>query len=166
MSALPPDITIRRMTLADVDEVHALDEACFSLPWPKRSYIFEITENKAAHCWVAEQDSGERKRIVGMIVCWLLLEDIHVATIATAQDLRRRGIATRLLTQAFQELSGLGAERATLEVRENNLAAQKMYTGSGFEMVGRRRKYYSDTLEDAILMTLPQLTLARATAGD
>lgn len=166
MSSLPPMIQIRRMTLADLDEVHALDERCFSLPWPKRSYIFEIEENKAGHCWVAVQSSGDRERVVGMIVCWLLMEDIHVATIATDQDFRRQGIGRALLLQAFEELSALGGERATLEVRENNLTARQMYLGMGFEVVGRRPKYYSDTREDAILMTLPRLGLAEAAAAD
>ena len=156
MNLFPAEITIRRMTLADVDEVHALDERAFTLPWPRRSYVFEIKENKAGHCWVAEKATGQ---IVGMIVCWLLMEDIHVASIAVDGNHRRQGIATAMLLKAFRELAPLGAERATLEVRQFNTAAQHMYLGMGFEVVGRRPKYYSDTQEDAILMTLPRLIL-------
>jgi len=157
MKPLAPGITLRPMTLADVDAVHALDERCFSLPWPKRSYIFEIRENQAAHNWVAEVKTGDEPHIVGMMVCWLLVEDIHIATVGVDQAYRRQGIASALLRLCFRELAPLGAQRATLEVRANNAAAQEMYHHFGFEVVGRRRDYYSDTHEDAILMTLPSL---------
>ena len=157
MKSLAPGITLRPMVMADVDAVHALDVKCFSLPWPKRSYYFEVRDNQAAHNWVAEINTGGETRIVGFIVCWLLVEDIHIATIAVDQAFRRQGIASALLRLCFRQLAPLGAMRATLEVRVTNTAAQKMYRRFGFEVVGRRRDYYSDTHEDAILMTLPDL---------
>jgi ribosomal-protein-alanine N-acetyltransferase len=157
MKPFAPGIRLRPMTLADVNAVHALDEKCFSLPWPKRSYYFEVRDNLAAHKWVAEVENGGKPRIVGMIVCWMLVEDIHIATIAVDQAYRRRGIASALLRLCFRELAPLGGQRATLEVRINNTAAQEMYRKFGFEVVGRRPNYYSDTHEDAILMTLPSL---------
>ncbi len=117
MKPLAPGITLRPMTLADVDAVHALDERCFSLPWPKRSYIFEIRENQAAHNWVAEVKTGDEPHIVGMMVCWLLVEDIHIATVGVDQAYRRQGIASALLRLCFRELAPLGAQRATRQYR-------------------------------------------------
>ncbi len=145
--------TIRKMTLEDIPAVIDLDHKSFSLPWPERSFRFEVTENPASHCWVAEMD----EKVVGMIVVWLIVDEAHVATIATHPDFRRQGIAKRLLSHALLRLIEEGARSSFLEVRESNLAAQEMYRKFGYEETGRRRRYYSDNDEDAILMNLNSL---------
>jgi len=142
------------MTLEDIPAVVELDKLSFTLPWPERSFRFEITENPASRCWVFEDD----KKIVGMIVAWMLVDEAHVATIATHPDHRRQGIARKLLTYALRYMSKEGAVTSFLEVRESNHAAQEMYRKFGYEAVGRRKRYYKDTDEDAILMTLNELT--------
>ena len=146
-------MNIRRMTLDDIPAVIALDQMSFSLPWPERSFRFELTDNPASRCWVAELDG----KIAGMIVAWLLVDEAHIATLATHPDSRRQGIARNLLTYALRYMSREGAVTSFLEVRENNLAAQEMYRRFGYEAVGRRKRYYKDTDEDAILMTLSGL---------
>ena len=143
-------MVIRRMTLEDLPSVIELDTLSFSLPWPERSFRFELTDNPASRCWVVELDG----KIVGMIVAWLLVDEAHIATIATHPDHRRQGIARNLLTYALRYMSKEGAVSSLLEVRESNTAAQEMYRKFGFEAVGRRKRYYKDTNEDAILMTL------------
>src|SRR5512142_1387579 len=115
--------TIRKMTLQDVPAVIDLDHKSFSLPWPERSFRFEVTENPASHCWVAELD----RKVVGMIVVWLIVDEAHVATIATHPDFRRQGIAKNLLAHALRQLIEEGARSSFLEVRESNFAAQAMY---------------------------------------
>ena len=141
---------IRRMALDDLPAVIELDKLSFSLPWPERSFRFELTENTASRCWVAELDG----RIVGMIVAWLLVDEAHIATLATHPGFRRQGVARNLLTYALRYMSKEGAVTSFLEVRESNTAAQEMYHQFGYEEVGRRKRYYKDTNEDAILMTL------------
>ncbi|GAB4448559.1 MAG: ribosomal protein S18-alanine N-acetyltransferase [Anaerolineales bacterium] len=143
-------VTIRRMTLDDLPAVVALDQMSFSLPWPERSFRFELTDNHASRCWVAEAD-GE---IVGMLVAWLLVDEAHIATLATHPAYRRRGIARELLSRALRSMAEEGAVTSFLEVRESNTAAQALYRQFGYEAVGRRKRYYKDTDEDAILMTL------------
>ncbi|GAB4463087.1 MAG: ribosomal protein S18-alanine N-acetyltransferase [Anaerolineales bacterium] len=143
-------VNIRRMTLDDLPAVVALDQMSFSLPWPERSFRFELTDNHASRCWVAEAD-GE---IVGMLVAWLLVDEAHIATLATHPAYRRRGIARELLSRALREMAEEGAVTSFLEVRESNTAAQALYRQFGYEAVGRRKRYYKDTDEDAILMTL------------
>ena len=143
-------VEIRRMTLDDLPAVIALDQLSFSLPWPERSFRFELTDNQASRCWVAELDG----KIVGMIVAWMLVDEAHVATIATHPDHRRQGVARKLLKYALRYMSKEGAVTSFLEVRESNSAAQEMYRQFGYEEVGRRKRYYKDTNEDAILMTL------------
>jgi ribosomal-protein-alanine N-acetyltransferase len=146
-------MNIRRMTLQDVPAVVALDKISFTLPWPERSFRLELTENPASRSWVVELDG----RIVGMIVAWLLVDEAHIATFAVHPDYRRLGIATKLLTHVLRSMSMEGAVTSFLEVREGNTAAQAMYRRFGYEVTGRRKNYYRDNDEDAILMTLYSL---------
>lgn len=150
-------LTIRKMTVEDVPAVVDLDQKSFSLPWPERSFRFEITDNPVSRCWVAELDG----KVVGMIVVWLIVDEAHVATLATHPEFRRQGIGQRLLSYALRDLIQEGARRSFLEVRESNLAAQEMYRKFGYEETGRRRRYYRDNDEDAILMNLDSLSTER-----
>lgn len=150
-------LIIRKMTLEDIPFVVDLDQKSFSLPWPERSFRFELEDNPASRCWIAELDN----RVVGMIVIWLIVDEAHVATLATHPDFRRQGIAERLLVHALQRLGEEGARSSFLEVRETNVAAQALYRKFGYEVTGRRPRYYRDNGEDAILMNLDSLRVER-----
>jgi ribosomal-protein-alanine N-acetyltransferase len=147
------NITIRKMQLEDVEQVIEIDSMSFSLPWPERSFRYELTDNPASRCWVAEVEG----KLVGMIVVWLIVDEAHVATIATHPEYRRRGIATLLMKYALRHMSREGARSSFLEVRRSNLVAQDLYRKFGFEEAGLRRRYYKDNDEDALLMTLESL---------
>jgi ribosomal-protein-alanine N-acetyltransferase len=147
------NLLIRKMMLEDIPAVVELDRISFSLPWPERSFRFEIADNPAARCWVVEVDG----RVVGMLVGWMLVDEIHIATIATHPDFRRQGIGRKLLSHALRRAMEEGAQSSFLEVRESNLAAQEMYRQFGYEPTGRRKRYYKDNDEDAILMNLESL---------
>jgi ribosomal-protein-alanine N-acetyltransferase len=148
------NIRIRKMTLQDVPVVAEMDRISFSLPWPERAFVFEVASNPAARCWVAVDDD---ERIVGMLVLWMIVDEAHIATIATHPDFRKHGIGKRILAEALQAAHAEGARKALLEVRAGNEAAQAMYRKFGFEAAGRRPRYYKDNGEDAILMTLEKL---------
>jgi len=150
-------IFIRKMTLEDVPFVVELDQKSFSLPWPERSFRFELTDNPASRCWVANLDG----KVVGMIVVWLIVDEAHIATIATHPDFRRQGVAKRLLAHALRNMIDEGARSSFLEVRESNTPAQEMYRKFGYVEMGRRRRYYKDNDEDAILMNLDSLQVER-----
>jgi [ribosomal protein S18]-alanine N-acetyltransferase len=98
--------------------------------------------------------------VSAMIVSWLIIDELHIATFAAHRDFRRQGIGSRLLVAALADGRRLGAKRAILEVRETNLEAQAMYRKFGFEVTGRRPGYYRDNGETALLMTLEQLVHA------
>jgi len=151
------NLYIRRMTLDDVPAVVELDQISFSLPWPERSFRFELSENTASRCWVAETD----ERVVGMLVAWLFVDEVHIATIAVHPEHRRQGIARKLLSHVLQSAMWEGAQSSFLEVRASNIPAQDMYRKFGYEEVGRRKRYYKDNDEDAILMNLDYINADR-----
>ncbi len=149
------NLVIRRMTLADVAAAHEIDVLSFSLPWPERSLRHEVTDNPAARCWVAEVDG----RLAAMLVLWLIVDEAHIATLATHPAFRRQKIGQRLLVEALDSAYNEGARSALLEVRAGNEPALRLYRKLGFEAVGCRPRYYKDNNEDAILMTLSKLPL-------
>ena len=144
---------IRKMTLDDLEQVVAIDQVSFSLPWPARSFHFELTDNPASRCWVADLGG----RVVGMVVAWLIVDEIHIATIATHPDFRKQGIGKTLLLHTLRSAKEEGAITSFLEVREGNETALEMYRQFGFVESGRREGYYKDNDKNAILMTLESL---------
>ena len=146
-------LVFRRMTLDDVPAVHEIDRLSFSLPWPERSFRFEVSDNPVSRGWVAELDG----RIVAMLILWLTIDEAHIATIATHPDFRKRGIGEGLMVAALLSARAEGGKIAFLEVRASNLAAQNLYRKYGFVVTGRRPRYYRDNNEDAVLMTLESL---------
>jgi ribosomal-protein-alanine N-acetyltransferase len=141
------------MRLEDVPAVHEIDELSFSLPWPERSFRFEISENPASRGWVMEND----ERLIAMLVLWFIIDEAHIATIATHPDFRRQGIGEELLLAALEAVRTEGAKRAFLEVRAGNTAAQAMYRKYGFIVDGIRPRYYKNNNEDAVLMSIDLL---------
>ncbi len=164
------NLILRRMKVGDIPQVYALDVASFSLPWPERSYRYEIEENDHSRPWVVEDIGATPARVVGMIVVWLILDEAHVATLAVHPDYRRRGIGQRLLANALLGAQKEGAMLAYLEVRKTNSGAQALYERFGFVVDGVRPRYYVDNGEDAILMSLrpldPQALTALLNAGE
>ncbi len=146
---------IRKMTLNDLEQVVAIDQVSFSLPWPPRSFQFELTDNEASRCWVTDLDG----RVIAVLVGWFIVDELHIATIATHPEFRGQGIGRQLLLHVLGSAKEEGAIRAFLEVRESNLIALKMYRDFGFVEDGRRVKYYKDNGEDAILMSLDHLDM-------
>ena len=156
---------IRPMILEDVQQVHRLDEICFSLPWPENSFAYEVEHNRVSRPYVVEWTAANGgKRIAAMMVCWLVMDEVQVATIAVHPDFQRQGLARWLLAHGLLQAEKEGADHAFLEVRIGNHAAQALYQQFGFEVVNERKMYYSDNGEDALLMMLDHFDLARLQA--
>jgi [ribosomal protein S18]-alanine N-acetyltransferase len=153
------NIIFRPMTVADVEQVYAIDVSSFSLPWSSRSFRYEVTENRASRPWVAEiQESSGQARIVGMLVMWLVIDEAHVGTFAIHPQYRRRGIGQHLLAHALLDAYAQGVRTVFLEVRRSNLNAQALYHKFGFDVDGVRQHYYVDNNEDALLESLRDLS--------
>jgi ribosomal-protein-alanine N-acetyltransferase len=145
--------------------VTEIDRLSFALPWPERSFRFELTGNDTARLLVAEMPAGGDTRVVGFLGYWLLVDEMHISTLAVHPEMRGRGIGEWLLEAGLEQARSQGAEMSTLEVRPSNKAAIALYRKYGFELVGRRRAYYQDNNEDALLMTLSGLSDWRTLAG-
>jgi ribosomal-protein-alanine N-acetyltransferase len=146
-------IMIRKMTADDLTRVHELDQICFSAPWSIRNFRYELEENQASSQWVAVLPEGSGLT-VGAIVTWLVVDEVHIATLSVDPAYRRRKIGSRLVCTALEDGLARGATSSSLEVRAGNAAAQKLYYRFGYQLVGRRPGYYQDNGEDAMLMTL------------
>lgn len=153
MNSKTSEAVVRRMSLADLPEVLEIDHLSFPLPWSERSYRFELTENPASHMLVAVSPENGRPRVLGYAGFWMVIDEAHISTLAVHPDHRRTGLGAELLRAVLDEAARRGAELATLEVRVSNRAAVNLYHKFGFQIVGRRPRYYRDNGEDALLMT-------------
>ncbi|MFZ5876199.1 MAG: ribosomal protein S18-alanine N-acetyltransferase [Nitrospirota bacterium] len=140
-------VSIRPMTLDDLDAVLVIERAAFSPPWTREMFRAEVSENPCARFFVAETAHG----LVGYVGGWVVLDEMQVVSLAVRPDARRRKIASRLLERLF-EAAGNGLRRASLEVRRSNRAAIAIYQRFGFRQAGVRVDYYDDPTEDALLM--------------
>lgn len=150
--ALTARVVVGPMTLDDVPAVHEIERLSFRTPWPAYAFEQELRSNRLARYVVAR--AGDR--IVGFAGVWLMVDEAHVTTFGVHPDWRRQGIGRQLLLNVAEVSVAIGARRMTLEVRVSNLAAQGLYRQFGFEIVGRRHRYYTDDGEDALVMTTPE----------
>lgn len=165
MNPQPGFLTMRPMTLDDLPQVYRIELDSFTLPWSFNSYVHELTDSRVSRCFVAAtKDDNERKKILGMIVIFLIEDEAHVATFAIAPQYRRNGIGWRLMLHAFKEVCREGADHAQLEVRAGNQSAISLYEKLGFVTVGTRKNYYADNHEDALLMNLDSMNLEKLAA--
>lgn len=155
LPGLPAALSLRRYTMEDVDQVYALDQRSFSLPWPRSSFVAELG-NPASAGWVIEHTPAPSSPpvIIAMAVVWTILDEAHIATFAVDENWRRQGVGKALLDHIIRHARKAGVTQIFLEVRRNNLAAQHLYSGAGFEIIDTRKGYYKDTHEDAFIMRL------------
>lgn len=132
---------------ADFDQIITLEGESFSNPWTPEA-LAEMLTAPVTQLYVARQPDGE---VVAFCACWLIEGDLHINTLAVKGSNRRQGIASGLVRMI---LSATGAGRATLEVRQSNRAALKLYEGLGFTTTSVRPRYYSHPDEDALILWL------------
>ena len=157
MTQPPPYISIRPMRVADIPAVVAIETESFPVPWPAHAYQYELTQNDLASCLVLEID-GES--IIGHGCIWMVVDEVHISTIAIANAWRGKRLGELLLIELIQIGIGRGGVMSTLEVRVSNKVAQALYAKLGFEIVGFRKAYYTNNREDALIMTVEPLDAA------
>lgn len=137
-----------QMRQEHLEDVLQIEEECFPTAWSLNAFLYEITYNNLAH-YIVALENGE---IVGYAGMWVILEDAHITNIAVSPCYRRQNCGKNIMLEMMRRASLLGASRMTLEVRVSNKPARRLYSRLGFIERGRRKKYYSDNNEDAVIM--------------
>ncbi len=135
---------IKQATRADVENIAKIENACFSHPWSKDS-IAGCLENENSHFYIALIDGNA----AGYMGLQIFSGEGYVTNVAVLPEYRRQGIARALLTESMKN----SMDFISLEVRESNIPAIKLYTAFGFENMGLRPDFYRDPDENAIIMT-------------
>lgn len=147
---------IDHMSEHDLLEVVEIEEGSGLSRWGWSAYYAELQSANRILMFVAriasplEQDPSYN--LAGYIVARLGAQEIHINNVAVREEYRRKGIGGALLNRVLAQGQQLGAQTALLEVRCGNTAAQALYQTCGFYLIGRRPKYYSDPLEDALVL--------------
>ncbi|MBR2666821.1 MAG: ribosomal protein S18-alanine N-acetyltransferase [Oscillospiraceae bacterium] len=140
---------LQPLTAERLDDLLELEKLCFAHPWSREMFRGELENECAVYLLAVTEDD----RIIGYAGLQVVLDEGYITNVAVHPDFRRQGVATALLS-AFRRFGDIqGLRFLTLEVRESNAAAVALYGSLGYCIVGRRRNYYEDPQEDALLMT-------------
>ena len=146
-------LEIRRLTYADLPQLIAIERRAFPTPWSLAMFVLELSK-PAGVCLTALRGD----EMLGYLICSRYDTVWHIMNIAVDPAHRRQGIASAMLAELLRRIDGRGV-RFTLEVRESNAGAIELYERFGFRAAGRRRRYYQDNGEDAVVMWRTQSTL-------
>ena len=152
------EITFAEMRPSHIDQVVEIEKSSFPTPWSRQAFTYEVLNNSFARYIVALQ--GEK--VLGYSGMWIILDEAHITNVAVHPAFRRQGIGRALMMEIMRSAFMAGVSRIMLEVRPSNNAARRLYTSLGFYEQGRRRRYYTDTGEDAIIMWRDNLMTANA----
>lgn len=140
-------MTIQAMTNAHVAQIAGLEKLCFSDPWSEKSVASEL--DNGLSLWLV---ALEGETVAGYVGSQTVLDETDMMNIAVHPDFRRRGIAQALVESLVKQLRQRGSRCLTLEVRASNSPAIALYEKLGFQKIGRRKNYYRDPREDALIL--------------
>ena len=142
------DFTVQNSDAAMLPQIEQIEQECFSVPWTREQLSSQLDENR--HVFLAAVADG---RVLGYVGMMYVLDEGYIANVAVAPEARRQGVGRALIAELLRRADELELAFVTLEVRPSNSAAIALYSGFGFEPVGRRKNYYDKPSEDALLMT-------------
>ena len=145
----PADLQIRPLAHADLDDVVEIETVSISPPW-RRSTFEGLLLRHDTDLLAADRDG----RLVGYAICWTVVDQAELGNVAVAPHERGRGTGRRLVEAGIERVRRRGAREVFLEVRASNHGAQALYEQLGFAPIGRRKRYYAQPAEDAIVMRL------------
>lgn len=140
-------MVIREINEVDVEQIYAIEVESFSSPWSREAVLMEVISPRS-HYLVVDVES----EIIGYAGLWKIFDEGHITNIAVKQGYRHKGLGYLLMLELikYAKINEIG--KLTLEVRVSNLAALTLYKKLGFEEAGRRKAFYDDPTEDAIIM--------------
>ena len=133
----------------DLDGVLEVEDVSFTNPWTRDMYAWELQNRAVCHIYVVRTPECA---VAGFCAFWLVFDEIHINNVALRPEYRNQGLGTALLRHVMAEGRQLGAKRATLEVRASNTGARRLYERLGFVVSGKRRNYYTNPVEDALIL--------------
>jgi ribosomal-protein-alanine N-acetyltransferase len=139
---------VRILTSADLDDIMMIEESSFTAPW-RRSTFESLLARHDSDLLGALDAEGH---LIGYAVVWTIVDQAELGNVAVAPQGRSRGAGRALVREALARARARGARECFLEVRESNEVAKTLYDTLGFTAVGRRRRYYSNPIEDALVM--------------
>lgn len=142
------NIEIKEMKKEHLDGVMVVENLSFKIPWSRDSFLEELTTNELAVYFVATSDG----QVIGYGGLWRIFNEGHITNIAIHPEFRRCGAGSKIMDRILDMCMENDINSLTLEVRKSNLAAQRLYEKYGFKIEGMRKKYYTDTGEDALIM--------------
>jgi [ribosomal protein S18]-alanine N-acetyltransferase len=153
----PPleQLVIRSLLRDDLPRVLVIERASFSTPWSHATFLALLRR--------ADTDlfaAFRSRRLVGYAVCWTVADQAELGNVAVTAEARGQGVGRALVEEAIVRTGARGARELFLEVRESNEVAQRLYESMGFEAVGRRRAYYTEPVEDALVLRRMQQSIA------
>lgn len=147
------EIRIRQMKIDDMKEILSIASDPSLTPWTENMFMREL-QLSLSHNLVAVVKENKSDQVAGFITFWIIANEFQLHNIAVRWNFRRKGIATRLFLAMIQEALDQGAYTGTLEVRNSNEAARKMYEKFGCRVTTVRPSYYSETKENALIMAV------------
>ena len=148
MMQLKSRVLVEPMREEDIPLVQAIEKEIFPTPWPRNAYYRELNHNRSAYYIVLRRDDV----IVGYAGLWKMSDEAHITTVGVRVSEQGKGYGHALMVALIQRAYQLGSRWLTLEVRPSNDVAVRLYEKFGFKVIGRRRGYYTDNNEDAIVM--------------
>jgi ribosomal-protein-alanine acetyltransferase len=148
-------VLIRPATPDDVPSIRALEEQAESAAhWAEREYDALFAQDAPVRIALVALDEAEIGQIRGCVIARCASDDWEIENLVVTHEARRLGVGTKLIQELQGRAHAAGATSVLLEVRESNLAARKLYEKLGFSEEGRRRSYYHEPTEDAVLLRI------------
>jgi ribosomal-protein-alanine N-acetyltransferase len=142
--------TIREMRREDIGAILGIERRSFPTPWTEWMFVSHLKFTGISVNLVLETGEG----ISGYAIAWVAYDEIHLLSIAVGPEHRRLGYGRALIEEIIRCGRARGGSLVVLEVREGNEPARNFYKNMGFEVIGKRKRYYIDTGEDAFVMVL------------
>lgn len=148
----------RTLSAADLDDIVAIEKACFTNPWTREMYVRELENPDVSFLYVLRTPEYGT---VAFCSFWMVLDEAHINNLAVRSDFRGQGLGAALLEHVLQAAAARGAQRATLEVRRSNAQARRLYERLGFAVAATRPNYYVSPPEDALILWREALNPSR-----
>jgi ribosomal-protein-alanine N-acetyltransferase len=149
------DLNVQLVTQDQLPQLVELDQLCFGGLWTLDNYQWELDHPESV---LITLSSSNYSYLIGVGCFWSILDEAHITLLAIHPDHQGKGLGKLLLSHLLKEAIKLNLERATLEVKASNEIALSLYQKFGFKIAGRRKGYYQETGEDALVLWCSSLS--------